>query len=513
MKSRVVAIGLLFFSMPCWAVQYFVELGWVDSASPIYQQMIDPTLTEQVYRDHADQRLWFDLTSANHFEDRLAVIHRAGFSPLFDRQLALMQAYRQQQRWYEYDVLATDTLLQYLSYAEQAAKVGLSWFFDGQLTKPLVAPSEAALLALYNALSTQTLSDLIDQTVPQNPAYQQLLHAYQSLLALESQPMALYEQDNLTRPGDLLMERDVLLLRLSLVNLEPISLHDGTDFYDANLVALVKQFQNMHGLTPDGIIGPQTIKWLNTSVTERLAILALNAERIRLWSTQQESLILVNIPAFAMQYWDEGEQVFAAKVVVGRVTRPTPVMNTKLDSLIINPIWNVPHKIMMEDILPLVKRDHEYLAKHRIEIIRGWDDPEVMDPRLIDWANVNPETFPYRLRQLAGSNNSLGAYKFNTPNSQAIYLHDTPNKNLFNRASRAFSSGCIRVENAQKFAQSLLTQQGIALTSLPSGTRTIALKKRIPVQIIYQTAWYEDGTLHYRDDIYGYDEASTVGHG
>ncbi|MGL6027979.1 MAG: L,D-transpeptidase family protein [Vibrio sp.] len=505
MKSRVVAIGLLLFSIPGWAMQHFVELGWVNSSSPIYQQMLNPALTEQVYRRHDDQRLWRDVASANHFEDQLQVMRRAGFSPLFNRQLALMQTYRQQGAWYEYDVLATDTLLQYLSYAEQAATIGLSWFFDGQLAKPLAAPSEAAQLALDNALSTQTVVNLIDQNTPPDPAYQQLLHAYQSLLALEPHTIPLYQQDGLKRPGDRLTERQVLLQRLSLVNLATTDQYDDIDVYDASLVERVKQFQNMHGLTPDGIIGPQTMKWLNKSVTERIAILALNAERLRLWPTQQDSLIVVNVPGFAMQYWDSGHQVFTAKVVVGRVTRPTPVMNTKLDSLIIHPIWNVPRTIMVEDILPLVKRDRAYLARHQIEIIRGWDDPEVMDPHLIDWANVNPETFPYRLRQLAGGKNALGAYKFNPPNSQAIYLHDTPNKHLFNNASRAFSSGCIRVENAQQFAQVLLAQQGIMLNPLPSETQSIALKKRIPVHIIYQTAWYKDGSLHYRDDIYRYD--------
>ncbi|MCX9713639.1 L,D-transpeptidase family protein, partial [Vibrio cholerae] len=195
-----------------------------------------------------------------------------------------------------------------------------------------------------------------------------------------------------------------------------------------------------------------------------------------------------------------------------KTTRPTSVMNTKLDSLIINPTWNVPHKIMVEDILPMVKRDSEYLANHHMEIIRGWSDPEVIDPALIDWEAVEPETFPYRLRQQAGVQNALGTYKFNTPNSRAIYLHDTPSKHLFNNASRAFSSGCIRVENAEKFAQTLLANQGITLDDFPVSTQAIALKKRIPVHIIYQTVWYEEGVLHYRDDIYHYD-ALALGNG
>ncbi|QXC56479.1 L,D-transpeptidase family protein [Vibrio mimicus] len=509
MKSRVVvAIALLLFVIPCSAAQRFVELGWLESNAPVYEQMVNPALVEEIYQNNNDQLLWSDLTTAKHFETQLEVIHRAGFSPFFKQQLLELKIYRQQDKWHEYDLLATDTLLQYLSYAELAPQIGISWFFEGQLDKPLAAPSEEAQLALHMAIGNQTLDQLIDEYTPRDPTYQQLLHTYQSLLATESQDIPLYEQTGLKRLGDPLTHRDALVRRLSLVNIDITEVRDDITFYDQALVNPIKQFQSMHGLKPDGVVGPETMKWLNKSMAERVSLLALNAERLRLWPAPQDTAIVVNVPGFAMKYWDAGQEVFEAKVVVGRVTRPTPVMNTKLDSLIINPTWNVPRKIMVEDILPMVKRDHEYLAKHQMEIIRGWNDPEVVDPQLIDWASVDPETFPYRMRQQAGVQNALGMYKFNTPNSRAIYLHDTPSKHLFNNAARAFSSGCIRVENAQKFAQTLLEQQGIVLNELPEKTKTIALKKRIPVHIIYQTVWYEGGKLQYRDDIYRYDTSA-----
>lgn len=119
MKSRVVAaIALLFFVIPCSAAQRFVELGWIDSTSPVNEQITNPALVEQIYHSNNDQLLWSDLATANHFEAQLEVIHRASFSPLFSRQLFALKSYRQQDKWHEYDVLATDTLLQYLSYAE-----------------------------------------------------------------------------------------------------------------------------------------------------------------------------------------------------------------------------------------------------------------------------------------------------------------------------------------------------------------------------------------------------------
>lgn len=511
MKNRVVvAAVLLLMVLPCSATQRFVALGWIDDSSLVDQQIVNPALVEQIYQTNNDQLLWSDLATANQFEAQLELISRAGFSPFFEQQFLQLKSYRQQDKWYEYDLLATDTLLQYLSYVEQAPQIGIAWFFEAPLDQSLVQPSEEMQLALHLAIGSQTLSQLIHLFAPQDPSYQELLQTYQSLATIEFNEIPLYEQvEKLKRVGDSLTHGAALVQRLSLVNLDTSQIQGDASFYDLTLEAVVKQFQLIHGLQPDGVIGPQTIKWLNKSVAERLALVALNAERIRLWPAQQDTAIVVNVPGFAMKYWDAGREVFQAKVVVGRATRPTPVMNTKLDSLIFNPTWNVPRTIMVEDILPMVINDNAYLTNHHIEIIRGWNDPEIIDPQLIDWGNVDPETFPYRLRQMPGAKNALGLYKFNTPNSQSIYLHDTPNKNLFNSASRAFSSGCIRVENAQQFAQTLLENQGIVLNNTPVNTQAIALKKRIPVHIIYQTVWYEEGILHYRDDIYHYDQPAS----
>jgi murein L,D-transpeptidase YcbB/YkuD len=164
---------------------------------------------------------------------------------------------------------------------------------------------------------------------------------------------------------------------------------------------------------------------------------------------------------------------------------------------------------MVEDILPITKRDHTYLTRHHIDILESWQSEQTLDPEKIDWKSVNPKTFPYRMRQQSGNQNALGLYKFNTPNKRAIYLHDTPSKHLFDNPTRAFSSGCIRVEHADQFATTLLETQGINNVDLipanERSNRSIPLKKRIPVHIIYQTVWYEEGELHYRDDIYRLD--------
>jgi murein L,D-transpeptidase YcbB/YkuD len=211
-----------------------------------------------------------------------------------------------------------------------------------------------------------------------------------------------------------------------------------------------------------------------------------------------------------MTYWSSGKEVFESKVVVGKIERPTPLMQIRLDSLILNPTWNVPWKIMVEDIIPKVQHDRAYLTKQNIKIIPKWGSDEIIDPETIDWNNLNPSSFPYRMTQESGNSNALGLYKFNTPNRRAIFLHDTPSKSLFSRQQRAFSSGCIRVENADVFAERLIEAQGVSrsakLDEPPSSNQSIPLKSRVPVHIIYQTAWYEEGSVHYREDIYRLDK-------
>ncbi|WP_165311547.1 L,D-transpeptidase family protein [Vibrio ziniensis] len=487
--------------------------SWVEKNVNNLSSLQYPERIKHLYQEHGNQLIWLDVPLMEKLEHQLEVIHRAGFSPLFSLRLNKLRKFREQRAWFEYDLFATDTLIMYLSYAEQAEKIGQEWFFDGQkLTDHLPLPSDNAFISLEVAISTQGIGELIQSYTPRAVSYQPLVKAYQTLLPLESAFIPTYFQKGmLIKPGDKLADRELLIKRLSLVNIDMSSVNEGVSWYDESLVNVVKQFQTMHGLKSDGIIGPATFKWLNLSVKARLSLLALNAERSRLWS-QEDTVIVVNIPGFDMKYWYSGKPIFTTKVVVGSVKRPTPLMSVKLDSVILNPTWNVPRKIMVEDILPLAKRDVNYFSRHHIDIIKSWGSDQTLDPKVIDWSMVEPESFPYRMRQQSGRKNALGLYKFNTPNSRAIYLHDTPSKHLFNNSSRAFSSGCIRVQNASLFASKIFETQGIDESQLEeskkASNKSVTLKKRIPVQIIYQTVWYEGGSLQYRDDVYRFDAQS-----
>ncbi|MDA0147758.1 L,D-transpeptidase family protein [Vibrio sp. LaRot3] len=510
LRNNVVLLVLILMPMPSWALSYFEQIGWVNDQSQVPSMMQYTDVVESIYRNNGEHLVWFDLQQSSQLEFQLEVIQAANFSPLFSRKLNHLRYLRKSNRWYEYDLLATDTMLAYMVYAEQAKHKGMEWFFESKLTQPLPPASDEIILALRASIESQQLGALIDAYTPDGDGYNALIQAYLHLVKLHEEPLPAYHQhERVLRTGDLLPNREALLSRLAVLDINIENVDRNVAYYDATLEPAIKSFQRMHGLNPDGVIGPKTVKWLNRSIKERYTTLALNAERARMWPEQRDTIILVNVPRFEMTYWHDGETVFESRVVVGREARKTPVMTTNLDSIVLNPTWNIPWKIMVEDIIPKIKQDAAYLQQKNIAIIPKWGSDEVIDPAEIDWQHLNPEAFPYRMRQMSGNYNALGLYKFNTPNRRAIYLHDTPSKSLFNKESRAFSSGCIRVKHADKFATLLMENQGLDIERIAQAegepNKAIPLRRRIPVHIIYQTAWSEGGVVQYRDDVYSFD--------
>lgn len=510
---RLLSLLLLMFSTTAFASQsYFEEKGWLNDDSQVFELLQFPQHVEELYQQHRAQMIWFDLQQSSKLEFQLEIIQQAGFSSLFSRQLSYLKYFRKSNRWQEYDLLATDTLILYLSYAASSKFMGDQWYFERQLERELPLPPDSALFSLSRAVEQNQLGDLIERYTPDSDNYQQLVDTYLHLIKFQKRDIPNYYQNGLKRLGDPLNDRDLLLTRLAMVDVSLIDVRRDVSWFDESLEVAIKEFQYLHGLKPDGVIGPETIRWLNYPIEKRLATLAINAERIRYWPAQRDTIIVVNVPSYEMTYWDSGNTVFESKVVVGRKARPTPLMRTNLDTLILNPTWNIPWKIMVKDIIPKVKKDPEYLTRENIKIIPKWGSQETIEASEIDWQNLNPNAFPYRMTQMSGSRNALGLYKFNTPNRRAIYLHDTPSKGLFDKSQRAYSSGCIRVEHADVFADRLLETQQIKVNDQqplqPFSNHKIPLRQRIPVHIIYQTAWYEGGNIHYREDIYRLDRSA-----
>ncbi|MDD0823209.1 L,D-transpeptidase family protein [Mannheimia sp. AT1] len=236
--------------------------------------------------------------------------------------------------------------------------------------------------------------------------------------------------------------------------------------------------------------------------------LALNAQRLRIIPSFNNG-IFVNIPSYQLYYFRDGALALKSKVIVGRNDRRTPVMYSKLSNVVVNPPWHVPTSIMTKDIVPKLARDPGYAERASLEILDGSGNK--VNPRSINWSQyVNAKSTPYRIRQKAGDDSALGRYKFNMPSSDAIYLHDTPNRGLFGRTGRALSSGCVRVEKSDELATILLKEAGWSQdrkNKVLSSKKTTSAQIRSdnPVYLYYVTSWVEGGKIQTLPDIYNFD--------
>lgn len=302
---------------------------------------------------------------------------------------------------------------------------------------------------------------------------------------------------------------------LSGLNNSPVatSVFLDLEHYDADLVAGVKRFQARHGLTVDGVVGPQTYAWLDTSPLKRAQLLMRSMMRTLISDELPLSYLLVNIPEYHLRLYQNQTLVLESNVIVGQNQRKTPIMASKITSVVFNPPWNVPRSILTKDILPKLHRDPDYLDRQGFEVL---DSSGTQVISRYEWQTRLEEGggFPYRLRQRPGRGNALGAFKFHLPNSDAIYLHDTPGRGLFARDSRALSSGCVRVEGAEQLADWLVAGQmsGSRLAALKAKpeTRWIKVNESLPLFMVYWPGWLgADGKPHFRNDIYGFDTRLT----
>jgi len=282
--------------------------------------------------------------------------------------------------------------------------------------------------------------------------------------------------------------------------------------YDATLLAAVQLFQRRHGLADDGALGPRTIAAMNVSASDRARQIAINMERWR-WLPErlEKDHIVVNVPAAQMEVVENGAAVMSMKVVVGDPDHPTPALHARMTSLVLNPVWRVPASIATNEILPKLKKNAGYLIANDLELVSPDIAPGSPESQGvgIPWSTMN--SMPWAVRQRPGSDNSLGRIKFNIPNSDDIYLHDTPNRKAFTRSDRALSHGCVRLEHPDELALYVLRDKDWSRDKLQDeigkgDTHTVTLQKTLPVWLLYWTMWVDaDGVLQVRDDIYDRD--------
>ncbi len=284
----------------------------------------------------------------------------------------------------------------------------------------------------------------------------------------------------------------------------------NSEVYDQSLEKDVRYFQDRHGLESDGIVGKASFAAMNVPVETKIDQIRVNLERFR-WVTHNlsEDYIIVNIARFMAYAVKNSELVFNTNVQVGTEVNKTPVFKSQLKYIEFNPTWTVPRSITVKEMIPKIKKDHNYLSDRNMVLLDG--SGKIVPMSSVDFNSISANNFPYTIRQEPGPGNALGEVKFIFPNQYAVYLHDTPSKYLFSKARRSFSHGCIRTQNPLDMAEVLLEgsiwdKQKIKETLDSKVTTRAYIDKPLDVLLLYWTAGlYQQKSVFFYPDIYQRD--------
>jgi murein L,D-transpeptidase YcbB/YkuD len=345
---------------------------------------------------------------------------------------------------------------------------------------------------LIEAVTRGRLAEWLAALPPPGPRYaalQQALAHYRDYAKRGWSPLPAGKP---LRLGDQDPRAALLRVRLAAEGYDPGS--GAAAAFDAPLAAALTQFQRLHGLVADGVLGRETLAALNLPASARLGQIVANMERAR-WAPRDPppTRIEVDSGSATLDYYRDGLIQLSMRIIVGRAADPTPMFRDQVEAVVLNPPWNVPVTIAVKEVLPKAQRDPAYLSRNDFIVRPG------------------PGPVSARLQQRAGPKSALGLYKFDMPNGFAVYLHDTPARSLFDGDKRNLSHGCIRLQQPRELAELLLGEdQGMQPSAIAAAvgtgtTQRIVLRRPIPVIVSHWTVAARAGETAFRPDVYGWD--------
>jgi L,D-transpeptidase YcbB len=497
---------------------------------PDYLKGVRWKLLKQIYEDRQYRPLWVGIRPLpERTQDLIANLsdaEREGLRPADYRlgelrsTLERLHPSLKKQRPEAYAVLDLELTRRFLDYGAD--------LLAGRLD-PKVVANEWYIRArhstidgtLRGAVQAEEFQGMVAPLRPQLPGYAELVKAlagYREILVHGGWPKVAGHRR--LRRGSRGARVVALRRRLRISGDLQDSTADGA-VYDRALAKAVARFQGRHGLSINGIAGSTTLAALNVPVQVRIRQIQLNLERYR-WLPAEfgPRYIYVNIPDYKLFAYDAGRPVLTMGVVVGdEYRRATPVFADWMTFVVFRPYWHVPQRIVVREILPRIRKKRSYLTRNQFEVVDAKRESTVLNPRRINWSRVNINSI--RLRQRGGSpTNPLGLVKFMFPNQFAVYLHDTPKRNLFNRRDATLSHGCVWVEkpvelaeyalegshewNENSIRQAMATAQPTREEGNMDG-QSVTLANPVQVYLVYLTAFVRDGVVNFRPDPYRWD--------
>jgi len=487
-------------------------------------RIIADELVSLYYESQQFQPAWQDVAKLDELVAAIGDLRNDGLNP-DDYHLAALQSYRLDVRMgtaltnqdrADLELLATDAFMLGLYHVfvgkVDPVKLSTQWNFAPRPTPGI----EQGLQRFSERLAAGEIREAFERARPSHAWYQRgrdRLKEYRAIAAAGGWPEL---PDGPTLKAGLSDPRvPALRKRLAVTRdlVVPAGAAEPADatLYDATVEQAVKSFQERHGLTADGAIGPGTRAALNVPVAQRIDQIRVNLERGR-WTLHEMKgeFVLVDVAGFYVSYFRNDEPIWTSRVIVGKDGRETPVFRSTITYVVFNPTWTIPPGILVKDKLPDLKRNPGALQRMNIRVLDG--SGREVNPYSVNWHQYGQNRLPpYQFRQDPGPNNALGLVKIMFPNPYLVYLHDSPAKSLFEQDQRMFSSGCIRVQKPFELAELVLNdpqwnQQSISQLIATKETRTVTLQKPIPVLLLYWTAQPRpDGQVIFRNDVYGRD--------
>lgn len=432
--------------------------------------------------------------------------HFSQLLQLHDRLQSDSSAVRDAAVWTRLDVVCTDAFFRLLKDLKEGRMVpdSLSILHQEKYRDSFF------FLNLNEVTQQHLLSAVLQRVEPSNFKYQQIREALPAFV--DSMDPVQYPQIIFPYTDSLKFVSDVWQ-RFTALNLTDsgVTSPDSLAFARA-----VKKYQVRNKLEADGKPGPATIKELNTTDDQKFKSIAITLDRYKALPAMPETYIWVNIPSFHLQVIRHDSIILESKIIVGKPSTPTPELTSSINNLVLYPTWTIPASIIKQEILPAIKKDPNYLSRKGYNL---YDDKgEIINPYDVNWSRYN-SGIPWRVVQGSGDDNALGIFKFNFNNPYSVYLHDTNQRYLFANANRALSHGCVRVQKWQQLAD-IIAERDSSMASpsrlsysedsiqswITNGVRkSVTVRNRYPLYIVYYTCDVRDGELRFYTDIYNED--------
>jgi len=529
MRKLLLCLILLAAAESAWSESAFSDflrerMEWLMFQSDLEidgEPILSRQLLPNLYAENEYQPLWGDRARLDRLDDLVAFAYQQGLDPV-DYPLDTLKNLLPEEGLPEdvlsrvkIDVLATEILVR-VTYQVRFGKVNPyqlfpDWNFDRELL-----PGEDPVQMLLGLIRANALNAAVTREIERGPIYQSMVRGlaeYRQIAEQGGWPEV--SSGPTLRQGDRGPRVRELRMRLEASGELAASPDSEPEVFDDELLDAITHFQTRHGLDGDGAVGPATLTALNVPVQRRIQQIRAALERGR-WVFEdlhkiRGRLVLVNIASAEVSVFQGREIIWNTRAQIGKPYRQTPVFRDEIQYLVFNPTWTVPPTILRQDVLPrLIADPAGYLAEKNMDLLNR--DGQVVDVADIDWSTIGPGNFPYIVRQRPGPWNALGMIKFIFPNPHFVFLHDTPSRALFERADRAFSSGCVRVEDPFMLAELLFNDPGIwNMTAFQEildtqQMRTVHLERPVPVFLMYLTAEPgADGSMRFFEDIYGRD--------